>query len=677
MNREDLTTIAGNAFIVTDRLGDIAHTADRGLFVADTRFLSRYALRLNGNAPVELESGPVGFGEAQIYSTNPTFDSIPAQTLTLSRRRRLGGGFREEIELANHGPKPVDFDLTLAIDVDFADIFEVRTFLSDKPAPRGAGLVEDGKIVYSTRSSQHRRRTVIAFSQEPASVTSDLVTFALHLSPDAIWALDVSMIWELPERSSEYPVPVWKKSVQEESLAVWLRDAPTLETDDRTLQLAYDRSLRDLVMLELTLSSGHAILAAGVPWYMAIFGRDAIISGLQTLPVAPRFAIGTLRTLAAYQATRSIAFRDAEPGKMPHEIRFGALSESDAVPHSRYYGSVDATPLWLILLGAAYRWVGDRELVQELLPVAKRALHWIDTFGDLDSDGFVEYQTRSRQGLANQGWKDSWDGVRFADGQLPEPPIALVEVQGYVYAAKLAMADLFEAIGKPDEAASLRTEASRLKERVQEAFWMPEHQCYAMALDGQKRQVDGIGSNQGHLLWAGLPEPEFAAKVVERLMAPDSWSGWGIRTLAKSMTGYNPVGYHTGSVWPHDTTMIAAGFHRYGYDREATVLADGILGSAQWFAAQRLPELFCGWDRMATPFPVNYPVACSPQAWAAGSTIMLLTVLAGMQTADDGLHLSPIATGRRLRLSGMPYRGQRYAIEVGPEATGSVTLQQA
>jgi len=678
MNREDLTTIAGNAFIVTDRLGDIAHTTDRGLFVADTRFLSRYALRLNGNIPVELESGTVGFGEAQIYSTNPTFDSIPAQTLTLSRRRRLGGGFREEIELANHGPQPVDFDLTLAIDADFADIFEVRTFLSDEPAQRGSGQVQDGQIIYSTRSVQHRRRTMVDFSRKPTSIAPDQVTFGLHLPPDSAWGLEVTITWELPQHSSTHPVPVWKKmSREEESLAVWLHDAPVLETDDRTLQLAYARSLHDLVMLELTLSSGQAILAAGVPWYMAIFGRDAIISSLQTLPVAPRFAIGTLRTLAAYQANRSIAFRDAEPGKMPHEIRFGALSESDAVPHSRYYGTVDATPLWLILLGAAYRWIGDRELVDELLPAAKRALHWIDTYGDRDGDGFVEYQTRSRQGLVNQGWKDSWDGIRFADGRLPEPPIALIEVQGYVYAAKLAMAELFEAIGQPNDAASLQAEAAQLKERVQEAFWMPELECYAMALDGRKRQVDGIGSNQGHLLWAGLPEPEFAAGVVERLMAPDSWSGWGIRTLATSMTGYNPVGYHTGSVWPHDTTLIAAGFHRYGYGREAAILADGILGTTQWFAAQRLPELFCGWDRTATPFPVDYPVACSPQAWAAGSAIMLLTQLAGIQAADDGLHLSLIPTGRRIRLSGMPYRGQRYTVEVAPDGAGSVTLQGA
>jgi len=288
MNREDLTTIAGNAFIVTDRLGDIAHTTDRGLFVADTRFLSRYALRLNGNIPVELESGTVGFGEAQIYSTNPTFDSIPAQTLTLSRRRRLGGGFREEIELANHGPQPVDFDLTLAIDADFADIFEVRTFLSDEPAQRGSGQVQDGQIIYSTRSVQHRRRTMVDFSRKPTSIAPDQVTFGLHLPPDSAWGLEVTITWELPQHSSTHPVPVWKKmSREEESLAVWLHDAPVLETDDRTLQLAYARSLHDLVMLELTLSSGQAILAAGVPWYMAIFGRDATFQSTDAAGGAP------------------------------------------------------------------------------------------------------------------------------------------------------------------------------------------------------------------------------------------------------------------------------------------------------------------------------------------------------------------------------------------------------
>ncbi len=678
MTRDDLTTIAGRSFIVTDRRGDIEQTTDRGLFVADTRFLSRYVLRLNGKAPMELESSPVGLDEAQVFATNSGLESIPNQSLTLWRRRRLGSDFREEIELANHSSAPVQLELTLAIDVDFADIFEVRTFLAGGPPERAEGQVAQERIVYSNRSPHHKRNTRISFSRRPDALASRLASFDVRLPPDGIWTLEVIVEWETPWPETALPVPVDRiRPRWEESLAGWFHEVPTLEADTPLLQRAYDRALHDLVMLELALSSGQPILAAGIPWYLAIFGRDSIISSLQTLPVAPRFAIGTLRTLAAYQATHSNAFRDSEPGKMPHEVRFGALSESDAVPHSRYYGTVDATPLWLVLFAAAHTWIGDRVLTEELLPTAKRALRWIDAYGDLDGDGFVEYKTRSPQGLVNQGWKDSWDGIRFADGRLPEPPIALVEVQGYVYAAKRAMAELYDSIGEPDEASSLRSQAARLKEQVQDAFWMPREQCYAMALDGKKRQVDGIGSNQGHLLWSGLPEPEYARTVVERLMAPDSFSRWGIRTLATSMTGYNPVGYHTGSVWPHDTTLIAAGFRRYGYRREAAMLAGGILDTTAWFEAHRLPELFCGWDREATPFPVDYPVACSPQAWAAGSAIMLITELAGVEPDGDGLRVDPIASGRHFRLCGMPYRGRRFDIEVTAGGTGSVVAHRS
>ncbi len=348
------------------------------------------------------------------------------------------------------------------------------------------------------------------------------------------------------------------------------------------------------------------------------------------------------------------------------------LSETGSVPHSRYYGTVDATPLWLILLGAAQDWIEDRALIDELLPAAQQALRWIDDYGDLDGDGLVEYRKRSRHGLDNQGWKDSWDGIQFADGRVAEPPIALVEVQGYVYAAKQAMAKIFEAIGLGDDANRLRGEAALLRERVHDAFWMPGEQCYAVALDGHKRQVDSIASNQGHLLWTGLLDPEHARCVVERLMAPDCFSGWGIRTMATSMARYNPVGYHTGSVWPHDTALIAAGFRRYGFDREAATLANGLIDASQWFDNDALPELFGGYDRNETPFPIDYPVACTPQAWAAGAMIMIVAELAGIAPGDLGLQVSPLPHGRDLSLSGVPFRGRRYEVDI--RADGGVHL---
>jgi glycogen debranching enzyme len=671
MTREDLTTISGHAFMVTDRLGDIAQDHDRGLFFADTRFLDRYALRLNGAVPRLLRSGPVGRNGADIYATNIALDGIPDYTLGVIRRRRLSGQLTEEIVVRNHGRDPARLEVTLAVDADFADIFEVRGVTPGEPPRRAAGRTVDRQIIYADRSRERKRQTRIRFSPAPTTVRPGLASFAVEVAPAQTWTLTVWVEWDVPQTETLLPVPI-RSAVEEPSLVDWVRDAPVLETDDHHLLLAYNSSIRDLVTLELAVSSGHAIPAAGVPWYLAIFGRDSVITSLQTLSTAPRLAVGTLRTLAAYQANRKNAFRDAEPGKMPHEIRFGALSETGAVPHSRYYGTVDATPLWLILLGAAHDWIGDRTLVDELLPAAKQALRWIDDYGDLDGDGFIEYHKRSRQGLENQGWKDSWDGIQFADGRLAEPPIALVEVQGYVYAAKLAMARLSETLGLGDDATRLRGEAALLKERVHDAFWMPDEQCYAVALDGQKRQVDSIASNQGHLLWAGLPDQEHAQAVAERLMAPDSFSGWGIRTMATSMARYNPVGYHTGSVWPHDTALIAAGFRRYGCDREATALANGLIDASHWFDNHALPELFGGYDRAETPFPIDYPVACAPQAWAAGATIMLVAEMAGIAPGDDGLQVSPLPHGRDLRLSGVPFRGGHYDIDA--RADGGIRL---
>jgi glycogen debranching enzyme len=662
MTRLDLTTIAGHAFVVTDRLGDIGQGIDRGLFVADTRFLARYELRVNGTVPRLLRSDPVGHNTAHIYATNAAIAGVPDHTLELIRRRRLNDHFAEGITLSNRGLDPVKLELTIAVDADFADIFEVRAITTDRPPRRAAGRTVAHQIVFFDRSRSRNRQTRVRFTPEPVMLRRGLATFQIALQPGASWTLEVRIEWVVQHALTALPIPIIT-AAQERPLVDWLRDMPALETNDHDLDRAYNRSIRDLVTLELALSSGHAVPAAGVPWYLAIFGRDALITSLQTLPIAPRLAVGTLRTLAAYQATQDSAFRDAEPGKMPHEIRFGALAQTDAVPHARYYGTVDATPLWLMLLAAAYQWTGDRALVEELLPAAGQALRWIDDFGDLDGDGLVEYQKRSLRGLDNQGWKDSWDGIRFADGRLTEPPIALIEVQGYVYAAKQAMANLFEMVGRRAEAASLRAEAIRLKGLVQEAFWMPEEQCYALALDGQKKQVDSIASNQGHLLWAGLPDQQYAQRVVDRLMAPDCFSGWGTRTMATTMTGYNPFGYHTGSVWPHDTMLIAAGFRRYGYGREAAILADGLIAASGWFDDHALPELFCGYDRTETPFPVDYPVACSPQAWSAGATIMLVAELAGFTPGDDSLTLDPLPHGRDLRLSGVMYRGKRYDVD--------------
>ncbi len=661
MTRLDLTTAAGHAFVVTDAHGDIAAGSDHGLYVADTRFLSRYALRLNGSVPLLLRSGPVHHSEAHIYATNPAFGDIHAHTIECVRRRRINHAFTETISLTNRGDTPADIHLTLAFDADYADIFEVRSHVMSRPGRRHLLRTADAPIVFADLSRNQNRRTRVRFSHAPDSVRRGVAHFPVHLEPGETWTLEVRVEWSVPYPATVGPVPIAHASA-EEPLTDWLRHLPTLETSDLDLHLAFDRSVRDLAALELALSSGHVIPAAGIPWYLAIFGRDALITSLQTLMLGPRLATGTLRTLAAYQARRASAFRDAEPGKMPHEVRFGALAEAGMIPHARYYGTADATPLWLLLLAETFRWTGDRNLIEELLPAAERALRWLDAHGDMDGDGLIEYHRRSRHGLENQGWKDSWDSVRFADGRIAEPPIALIEVQGYVYAAKCSMADLYDALGRPEDAARLRAEAQRLKQTVHEAFWMPDQGFYALALDRHKRPVDSITSNPGHLLWSGAVDEPYAGRVVERLMAPDCFSGWGIRTMATGMRAYNPTSYHNGSVWPHDTALIVAGFRRYGYRREAIEVADGLLAATRWFDGHRLPELFCGYDRNATPFPVDYPVACSPQAWAAGSVIHLLQQLAGVEPGPTGLLADPLPHGRNLRLKGVPFHGERHDI---------------
>jgi glycogen debranching enzyme len=416
------------------------------------------------------------------------------------------------------------------------------------------------------------------------------------------------------------------------SYHAWTRGFAEVRTDNELFNLAIARSAGDLRLL---LNDGpgpdERYVAAGVPWFTTLFGRDALITSFQALAVRPQLAVETLEVLAAYQATEEDPDRDAEPGKILHELRTGEMARTRETPHRPYYGAVDATPLWLILLGATWDWTGDRELVDRLWPNALRALEWIDRYGDRDRDGFVEYERRGERGLLNQGWKDSADCIRDRHGRLAVAPIALAEVQGYVFDAKRRMAGLARVRGEQTLAARLDAEAETLRTRFEEAFWSEEQGFYAMALDGAKHRADAIGSNAGHCLWSGIVTPERAGRVVDRLMTPDMFSGWGIRTYAAGQAGYNPIGYHMGTIWPHDVSLIAAGFKRYGYHEEANRLVGGMFEASQHFAEFRLPELFCGFDRDVSPVPVPYPVACSPQAWAAGSVFLFLETMLGLR----------------------------------------------
>lgn len=662
MQAQSLTAVAGNKFVVSDELGNIDAAEQQGIFAADTRFLSQFELTLGGLDLTLLRSGPVGFAESQVYLTNLGSDDVLAHDLELVRRRHLRRtGLTESITITNYSENAVKLPLQLRFDADFADIFEVRSVAHVHRTTHARVQVDEGGITFFDTLREDQRQTRIQFSVPPDTSDGGTVVFNQTVESRQHWTVKVDIRWKIPTNDSQSPVPL-TEDIGHQSVLQWIQHTPQIQTEDVDLERGYQRSIHDLGALEIALDSGYPIPAAGLPWYLAIFGRDSIITSLQTLILNQRHARGTLRTLAAYQAQKDDPFRDAEPGKIAHEIRFGELALSQALPHSRYYGSVDSTPLWLILFGEYLRWTDDSTLLNDLLPAAERALAWIDRYGDLDGDGFVEYSRRSKSGLENQGWKDSNDSVRFADGRFGEGPIALVEVQGYVYAARLAMAGVYDRIGRSDEASELRARAASLKDAVQDAFWMSDEGYFAMALDGKKRQVDGITSNPGHLLWCGLPDAEKASQVVERLIAPDLFSGWGIRTMSSKMKPYNPISYHNGSVWPHDNGLIIAGMHRYGHNDATQRVIDALLDALKSFPLHRLPELFCGYDRKQTPFPVDYPVACSPQAWASGCIVQIAQILLGIQITPEGLRSDPISN-KVTGMTGILFRGERFSLE--------------
>jgi glycogen debranching enzyme len=447
------------------------------------------------------------------------------------------------------------------------------------------------------------------------------------------------------------------------SLRQWVDEAPRLESDWDPLEHVYERSLIDLAALRFTseLFPDQALPAAGLPWFMTVFGRDSLITSYQALPFAPELAETTLRVLARYQGTKIDPFRDEFPGRILHEIRFGELTHFEERPHSPYYGTADATPLFLILLDELERWTGNAALVRELEPAARAALAYLDEHGDLDGDGYVEYERAQETGLENQCWKDSWDSMRFADGALATGPLAVCEIQGYVYDAKLRTARLAREVW--DDAAlaeRLEREAAELRERFERDFWLADRGYYALALDGEKRPVDALTSNIGHLLWSGIAGPERAEQVAAHLVGERLFSGWGVRTMAMGEGGYNPIRYHNGTVWPHDNSLIAAGLGRYGFREEAARVAFATLDAATYFR-YRLPEVFAGYRRSRTSFPVEYPTASSPQAWATGAPLLLLRVLLGLEPAGDALRSDPWLPPEigRIELSGIRGRWGR------------------
>jgi len=666
MSAATVSILAGNTFAVSDRRGDMdaSPTDAVGLFHMDTRFLSKWVLTIDGQRPNLLSTDDLQYQSAQFFLVPATGTVYVDSPLSIIRKRAVGGGFHEELSILNHTAEPKDVELRIAVGSDFADLFEVKDALPKKG--QYYRRVEDGRIVLGYRRELFARETWVR-AGDGAELSEDGILFRVHLEPHGHWqaGLDVVAAFDGFERRErpKYADASSKARPEGTSLDEWLANAPKLLSSWAPLHRTYERSIADLAGLRFfpKMLKG-ALPAAGLPWFMAIFGRDSCITSLQALPFEPELARTTLRVLANWQGTRVDDFRDEEPGKILHELRWGEMTAFEERPHSPYYGAADSTALFLILLEEYERWTGDSELVRALEPNARAALDWIDDYGDRDKDGYVEYAAgRPETGLANQCWKDSWNSILFSDGTLAKLPRATCEIQGYVYDARVRCARLARDVWNDAALASkLEEQADALKRRFNEDFWLDDRGYFAVSLDGDKKQVDSLTSNIGHLLWSGIVDKDKADAVVAHLMGPRLFTGWGVRTMSEGDGGYSPIGYHVGTVWPHDTSIIAWGLRRYGYTSEAARLAFGILEAALFFDG-RLPEAFAGHPRELTEFPVEYPTACSPQAWATGAPLLLLRTLLGLEPVGDQLLVTPAVPKQlaRLGLLGIPGRWGR------------------
>lgn len=688
-----ITINEDSTFLISNELGDISVGAELGLYHEDTRFLSRYELLLDGQPPLVLSARATDYCSAMHYLTNPVLPEVPRGQLSIIRRRSISRGLLEGIEIINHSERAAEFTLDLGLDADFAHIFEVKSTLETHHDPvrrKGIFAQERGMDGCRLRLRNERgvlvREVAISVSQPP-EVMGELCHYSLRLAPRERWQLHVEVTIasmqaatepaesEAPRVAGAAPVPVLEPV---HGVGI-VGEAPAFHCGARQLEQAYEQSVQDYAALRLASErggEGEFVIAAGIPWFMTLFGRDSLIAAYQALPLFPAAAKGVLRALARLQGTRVDVPRGEEPGKILHESRAGAQSGALRILSLfPYYGTVDATPLFLVLLAAVYRVTKDRAFVRQLYEPAMRALAWMDQYGDRDGDGYIEYLREGDAGLVNQGWKDSSDAVRYHDGTLAHGAIALCEVQGYAYAARIGMAEICAVLGERKLAARLREQAAELRRRFNTDFWLRERSYFAMALDGAKRQVDAITSNPGHLLWAGIVEPELAPFVAARLLSPEMFSGWGIRTMATTEGGYNPISYHCGSVWPHDTSLIVAGLARYGFVREAARVADGLLSALRFYPDHRLPELFAGYGNSEAPFPVEYPTANRPQAWASGSTFLLVSTMAGFDASQSDLRGSAFLPSQleSLRLDGI-WAGRSHAsIELAQTVRGGVS----
>ena len=638
-------------FLLSDQLGNIAPPGNcaLGLFEDDTRILSHYDVRVAGTPQARLSTQVIQpyYAQIDLAVTDHAFGGNswdPKHAIYLRRELMLEDSLIERLTLENFLTHPIDFWVELCVGCDFADIFEVRGWRRERRGDFLLPTVDPAGINFAYRGRDGQViGSAIQFRVTPDSVDAGGARWTLHLEPGTPVKLEWEVRGDQPRaarrRTQRGELDQRRKRLVSE-YAGWRAECSHWKSNVETFDTTITRAIDDLRSLCIR-SEGDEVISAGIPWYSAMFGRDSIITSLETLALNPRIAVNTLSYLARHQGAKENAYTEEQPGKIMHELRRGEMARSGEIPHVPYYGTIDATPLWLILLHECWRWTGNDSLVRELLPNARRALDWIDRYGDIDGDGFVEYARTSERGLVNQGWKDSGDGVPFPDGRLPTPPIALVEVQGYVYDAKVRMAALFKYLGELDEARRLELQAEQLRQRVTEHFWMEEVGTFALAIDGEKRQVPTVASNAGHLLWSRLPDLSRARRVAATLLAPDMFCGWGIRTLSARHPVFNPMSYHNGSIWPHDNALIVMGMSHYGLGGNALPAVNAAHDAAAASNFNRLPELYCGMRRNGATRPVQYPVSCSPQAWASGALFMMFQgVLGILADAPEGaLHI--------------------------------------
>ncbi len=629
-----ITLVDGSTFCLSDRIGDVEPGTAHGLFYRDARVVSRWELRVDGHRPEPLSVlSPEAF-TARFILRRPPRAGAADSTLLVVRERLVADGLRETVTLENLGREPTAVSLELHADCDFVDLFAVKEGRGGHG--RSEVLATDTELVFTDRSD--RARGLAVTSSESPQVLPGSLSWRVVVPPGGRWQTEIlaqptmgNQRVRLPLRTGEH----YEASEPGRKIEAWRDTATKLTSGDPLLTAVLQRTESDLGALRIhdDTSEGRTFVAAGAPWFMTLFGRDSLLTAWMALPLDVGLALGTLQQLAEMQGQRVDPLTEEEPGRIMHEIRRGP-SGGLALGGEVYYGTVDATPLFVMLLAQVRRWGADPDAVQALLPAADAALDWIGHFGDRDGDGFVEYQRATDRGLINQGWKDSFDGINDTIGHLAEAPIALCEVQGYVYAAMEARAELAEEFGEAAIATRMRDRASELRTKFAEAFWLPEKGWYAVALDRHKQRVDSLTSNVGHCLWSGIVTDEHAAQLVERLSAPQMDCGFGLRTLASSMGAFNPMSYHNGSVWPHDTAIAVAGLLRYrhipGAIELATRLSDGLLDAAAAFGG-RLPELFCGFPRSRFPAPVPYPTSCSPQAWASAAPLLLVRSFLGLE----------------------------------------------